>query len=144
ATQHNLLVNAPPPTLEIVDQADSAPIALAPVTSAENNAEAGAPATPAPAGEPDVITDPVTPTVAAPEAAATPTQPPVTDPVAQASTPLNLRGGPGTAYAVVGALNPGTPAEIIGKNPQSDWWQVLLPTGEQGWIYAPLVQTAGD
>lgn len=144
ATQHNLLVNAPLPTMETVAQAGMAPIALAPVTSTENNAEAGAPATPAPAGEPDVITDAVTPTVAAPEVAATPTQPPVTDPMAQASTPLNVRGGPGTAYTVVGALDPGTPVEITGKNPQSDWWQVLLPTGQQGWVYAPLVQTAGD
>jgi hypothetical protein len=57
---------------------------------------------------------------------------------------MNVRGGPGTAYPVVGAINAGEAVEIVGKNPQADWWQVVLPGGQQGWVYGPLVSTSGD
>lgn len=76
------------------------------------------------------------------EAAPIPT--PVSKPQVQASNGLNVRGGPGTAYAVVGALNSGEQADIIAKNPAGDWWQVSMPTGGTGWVYGPLVQTSGD
>jgi uncharacterized protein YraI len=78
------------------------------------------------------------------ETAAMPTAVTVSKPMAQASNAMNVRGGPGTAYSVVGAINSGEQVEIIGKNPQADWWQVLLANGIQGWVYGPLVQTAGD
>ena len=73
-----------------------------------------------------------------------PTATPVSKPQVQASNGLNVRGGPGTAYAVVGALNSGEQAEIIAKNPEGDWWEVNLPTGGTGWVYGPLVQATGD
>lgn len=156
AAQNNLLVNAPPPTLETVAQAGSAAIALAPTTSTP-----AAPPTPAPAVDPAGATAPTTaPTTTvdsgvavtvsqavsetAPAPAALPTATTISKPMAQASNAMNLRGGPGTAYPVVGAINAGEQVEIIGKNPQADWWQVLLPNGLQGWAYGPLVQTVGD
>jgi uncharacterized protein YraI len=57
---------------------------------------------------------------------------------------MNVRSGPGTAYPVVGALNGGQQAEIIGKNPEGDWWQISLPGDVTGWVLGQLVTTAGD
>jgi hypothetical protein len=73
-----------------------------------------------------------------------PTATPIPKPVVVASSPLNVRSGPGTAYPIVGALNVGEQAEILAKNPQSDWWQVTLPDGATGWVLGTLVQTSGD
>jgi uncharacterized protein YraI len=74
----------------------------------------------------------------------TPTETTISKPVAKASNGMNVRGGPGTAYPVVGALDASAEAEIIAKNPSGDWWQVVLPGGQQGWVYGPLVAASGD
>lgn len=63
---------------------------------------------------------------------------------ATATNGMNVRSGPGLAYTIVGAMQTGDTAAITGKNPQGDWWQVTLPTGQQGWVYSPLVTTAGE
>ncbi len=73
-----------------------------------------------------------------------PTETPISNPRVQASSSLNVRSGPGTAYPIVAALNTGEQADIVAKNPAGDWWQVSLPNGTQGWVYGPLVQTNGD
>ncbi len=61
-----------------------------------------------------------------------------------ASQIVNLRGGPGTNYDVVGQLNPSTPYRILGKNEAGDWWQVDKGNGEAAWIIGQLVSAAGD
>jgi hypothetical protein len=68
----------------------------------------------------------------------------VTKPQVQASNGMNVRGGPGTDYPVVGALNDGEAADIVAKNPAGDWWEVSLTTGGTGWVYGALVKTAGN
>lgn len=73
-----------------------------------------------------------------------PTATAISKPQIQASTSLNVRSGPGTAYPVVGALSSGQPADIVAKNPEGDWWQITLPSGTSGWVYGPLVQATGD
>jgi len=93
------------------------------------------PATNTPAANPPA---PDTPTPAPPTAT------PVRDPEARTQTVMNVRGGPGTNYPVVGALKPGDAARITVKNPGGDWWQVALATRAVGWVYAPLVETSGD
>jgi len=72
-----------------------------------------------------------------------PTNTPVAQPQAIALNGVNVRGGPGTNYPVVGGLAAGDRAEIIGKNPESDWWQIVLPGGVEGWVYGPLVDAQG-
>ena len=76
-----------------------------------------------------------------------------TVPVAPTPTPppqvvtrggMNVRAGPGTQYPVIGAMGPQEQAPILGKNPAGDWWQIRRPDGSSGWIYGPLVDTAGD
>ncbi len=69
---------------------------------------------------------------------------PSTEPMAKAIDLANVRSGPGTNYDVVGGLETGIAAPIIGKNETGDWWQVTLATGQQGWVYGPLVEASGD
>ena len=52
---------------------------------------------------------------------------------------MNVRGGPGTNYHVIGTASPGQRFAITGKNPVlGDWWQIDY-NGETGWVYGPLV-----
>jgi uncharacterized protein YraI len=124
------------PAAAVASVAEAAPPVAAPV--AEVVAEVEATAAPA--------TEVVTPSVAAevPTATVAPTATSIPKALAQASSSMNARSGPGTAYTVVGAINAGEQVEITGKNPQGDWWQVLLPSGQPAWLYGALVQTSGD
>jgi uncharacterized protein YraI len=110
----------------------AAPAAVATGEAAEDG---GAEANPLPTATSDS-------SAAAPTAAPTATV--VTKPQVVASNGLNVRGGPGTAYGVVGALMTGQQADIIAKNPEGDWWQIAMPSGGTGWVYGPLVQALGD
>lgn len=56
---------------------------------------------------------------------------------------LNLRAGPGTDYPILDQLAQGTALPITGHHPTwPEWWQVEYG-GQTGWVYAPMVQTAG-
>jgi hypothetical protein len=60
--------------------------------------------------------------------------------------PVNCRFGPGTSYAVIGALVVGVQAEMIGRNADSSWWFVRNPSDPSTscWLSAEFVQTAGN
>jgi uncharacterized protein YraI len=60
--------------------------------------------------------------------------------------PVNCRFGPGTSYAVTGALIVGRQAEIIGRNQDSSWWYVRNPSDPSTscWLSAEFVQTVGN
>ncbi len=73
-----------------------------------------------------------------------PTATPPSDPEIRSQSAMNVRGGPGTDYAVVGALNAGDGARITGKNSGGDWWQISLAGGVTGWVYGPLVDITGN
>lgn len=55
----------------------------------------------------------------------------------------NLRGGPGTAYDVVGSLNAGSTAEVLGRDASGSWLAVRV-NGRQSWIARELVTYAGE
>ena len=59
---------------------------------------------------------------------------------------VNCRFGPGTSYAVIGALVVGKQAEMIGRNADSTWWFVRNPTDPSTscWLSAEFVQTVGN
>ncbi len=59
-------------------------------------------------------------------------------PLVSITTPVNVRAGPGTGYAVMGTAAPGEWYRITGKNSDDDWWQINY-NGRSGWLYAPLV-----
>lgn len=81
----------------------------------------------------------------APVAAATPTPRPEPDrPTAYVAVSLlNVRAGPGTGHAVVAQFAQDAALPITGRHDAwPDWWQVAHQAGT-GWVYAPLVETAG-
>lgn len=88
------------------------------------------------------ITATATLTIIAPVALPAPTNTPESA-IVRAGSNINVRGGPGTDYTVVGALATGQSAQILAKNPEADWWNILLSTGQSGWVYSSLVETAG-
>jgi hypothetical protein len=57
--------------------------------------------------------------------------------VTAAGSNVNIRRGPGTGYDIVGRLPAGQSLEIVGRNADSSWWQVSLPTG-YGWVAAKV------
>ena len=93
-----------------------------------------APPTSTPTSEPPTVT-PEPPTV-------TPTPEPQ-QPRAVADSDVNLRGGPGKAYPVVGKLLAGQEAEILGRNTSGDWWQLAWSGGKQAWVAGTVVQIIG-
>ncbi len=56
---------------------------------------------------------------------------------------LNVREGPGTAFAVLGQISPGENYAITGKTEASDWWQIDFGD-RKGWVIGQLVSTDGD
>lgn len=81
--------------------------------------------TPEPAGTPEPTEEPVTVTVL---------------------NNMNVRGGPGTNYPVIGAAPPGASSKVVGRNADSSWLQVEYPPGANstGWVYAALTQVNGN
>ena len=62
------------------------------------------------------------------------------------SDPINVRGGPNTAYyPIVGRLFPGDILPALGVSPGREWVQVAYPEapGGVGWVYAIYVKVSG-
>lgn len=57
---------------------------------------------------------------------------------------VNVRSGPGTSYATLGLLNAGEKVQIISKDSQGSWYQILYSSAPQGrgWVAAQYVQVA--
>ena len=89
-----------------------------------------------------------TPVAAEPPTAVPPTDPPPTavPPTQESPTftvsngSVNVRGGPGTNYAVLGQISQGQSFPITGKNAAGDWWQFDY-NGKQAWIIDRLVSS---
>lgn len=68
------------------------------------------------------------------------------DPQATAIEPINVRSGPGTAYASYGTVPIGTTGRVIGVSQDGSWWVVAIPpdvaTDGMGWVNAAYVSTA--
>ncbi len=60
--------------------------------------------------------------------------------------PVNCRYGPSTAYAIVGALELGGQAEIVGKNIDVTWWVVKNPSDPSTycWLAASVIDAIGN
>jgi uncharacterized protein YraI len=54
---------------------------------------------------------------------------------------VNIRAGPGKQYAIVGTLQQGLTAEIVGRSEDAIWWAIKFdsPDGEHGWVAAAYV-----
>jgi hypothetical protein len=51
---------------------------------------------------------------------------------------MNVRGGPGTNYNIIGAANQGQRYPVTGKNNDGTWWQISY-NGQPGWVFGELV-----
>jgi uncharacterized protein YgiM (DUF1202 family) len=104
------------------------------------SASTSAPATATEAAATAVPTEAAT--TAATAAAPTPT-PTVPTAVIQPER-MNVRGGPGTVFPVVGSAGRGEGLEITGVNPIGDWYRIKLNGGgDHGWVFGSLVQVIG-
>ena len=65
--------------------------------------------------------------------------PPVIGIVASLNT-VNVREGPGTSFSAFVALTPGSRVQVLGQNTESNWYNVRLDDGREGWISASLVR----
>lgn len=68
-----------------------------------------------------------------PSVAATPTPPPVAQLEVLVNT-LNVRSGPGTAYAVIGQLKVGNQVAITGQDEGNGWLEICCVDGQSGWV----------
>lgn len=59
-----------------------------------------------------------------------------------ANEQVNIRGGPGTEYAWLGAANAGDEFDVTGRNAAGDWWQVAY-AGGPAWIVGLYVTATG-
>jgi uncharacterized protein YraI len=79
-----------------------------------------------------------------------PSATPETDVIARitASDSVNIRSGPGTQFAPVGAARPGDEYPVLGRNADGSWIQIDYPDlaeGQEAWIAEFLVEiTAQD
>lgn len=74
---------------------------------------------------------------------AAPTDAPTATPAAAEvviSQQINVRGGPGTNYNIIGGAQPGQRFPVTGKNQAGDWWQINY-NGQAGWVFGQLVTT---
>lgn len=87
------------------------------------------------AGAPEVVVPTFTP---AGEAVQLPSGPAVI-----ATSVVNVRLGPDTAYPEVGALQTGDTAPVIGRTEDGTWYAITFASevGDQGWVAAEVVTT---
>jgi len=61
--------------------------------------------------------------------------------VVTAETNLRIRSGPGVAYEIIGALEPGANVEILVTDSTGEWYQVDNPgVTEESWTSALYIQ----
>jgi hypothetical protein len=89
---------------------------------------------------------PIETLLARPTATFIPTSTPRLAIAAPINQPVNCRYGPSTAYSVVGGLQLGGQAEIVGKNIDATWWYVKNPSDPSTfcWLAASVVDATGN
>lgn len=66
-------------------------------------------------------------------------------PLVTVSVNTNCRLGPGKAYEIVSALRVEETAEVVGKNPDSDYWIIFEPNiGRECWLWGFYADVTGD
>ena len=72
----------------------------------------------------------------------TPTATPTPYGIIRSQRRANIRRGPGTAYGIVAALEPGSALPVLGRSDDESWIAVRLDDGGDGWISAGLLEIA--
>ena len=89
--------------------------------------------------KPEEETEEATPTPEPTAPASQPSAIDLGDADAAASTPANVRSGPGLAYGIIGGLNTGEKVLLLGRNDETSWLNIELPDGQEGWIFGQLL-----
>lgn len=89
---------------------------------------------------------PVETLLAIPTATFVPTTTPRLTVAVSINQPVNCRYGPSTAYAVIGGLEVGRQAEVVGRSADSAWWYVKNPSDPSTfcWLAASVVDVVGN
>jgi hypothetical protein len=60
--------------------------------------------------------------------------------------PVNCRYGPSVAYSIVGGLDLGRQAEMVGQSADSQWWYVKNPSNPSTncWLAASVTEAVGN
>jgi uncharacterized protein YgiM (DUF1202 family) len=140
--------------LEALDAARNAlarsEIVLVKVSALQPTATPAPTDAPLPATAPAVLPTAVPATQIAPGTTTTssvsPTSAPQAIPAPAASLTVtnefaNLRAGPDTTYDLVGRLNQGQTAPVVGKSADGKWWQIQNG-GSTVWVFGELVQAS--
>ncbi|MBX2997950.1 MAG: PD40 domain-containing protein [Caldilineaceae bacterium] len=111
-----------------------------PEPTATNTATTAPTATNTPMPEPTATNTPMP----EPTATATPMLEAEAIRVRVVQTSVNLRGGPGTTFPIVGNAVAGAEFPILGRNEAGDWYLIDRGAGLSSWIFAQLVTVLGD
>jgi uncharacterized protein YraI len=59
---------------------------------------------------------------------------------------LNVRGGPGTDYVVLGGLQPDTEVTLLARSADGAWYQIAYPadSDQRGWVIGEFLEIQGD
>ncbi len=65
--------------------------------------------------------------------------------VATEGVVLNVRGGPGTDYVVLGTLEPGTELTLLARSADGEWFQIIYPADSdgRGWVIGEFLEIQG-
>ena len=110
------------------------------LTPTSESATATAEAPTATTEPPTATAEPATATPQLP----TPTVTPTPKPEVVVNNPrVNVRTGPGLSFTVLGQALQGDRLDIIGRDEQSEWWQVCCYQGQTGWMADQVVAAQG-
>jgi hypothetical protein len=115
-----------------------------PATSAASQTPAAGIATPTPGSTGASPAPAVSATGAVSPTASTAVSSTVTAQVIASGGGLRLRQSPGTAGAVLDSLSALDLLQVIGRTADNAWYQVIAPSGKQGWVNAVWVAVTGD
>ncbi len=114
----------------------------------------GTPPTPLPTLELDTPTSssptptlvPIETLLALPTATFVPTSTSDVTMVSPINQPVNCRYGPSVAYSIIGGLDMGKVAEMVGRSSDSQWWYVKNPSNPSTncWLAASVTETVGN
>lgn len=79
---------------------------------------------------------------APPSATATPVPPPPAQTGTVPGARLNMRQGPSVSSPIIRVLAQGEMVSLLGRNAAATWVKVAASNSNQGWVYAPLLQTS--
>ena len=74
----------------------------------------------------------------------TPTSTPTVSGIVRSQRRANVRRGPGISFAIIDTLAPRSAVQIIGTSDDTDWYQVRLEDGKEGWVNSTLLQVENE